>query len=220
MMCCEVPLSIPNDQRRYPMLMRVGNDRPFPQNDLAYLAFRLTACQMLYRISLATEASPDDTLPEGTPGFLERVRVLSGVPVTIQVDLLASVWARHNATRPYQATLLDAAVLFAACQEGAVVIQEVPTAVRLVYLRDSPRQLDIRLDAWTVNRLAKLYSRWWPGFDPRQGSALIGLEDYPPRLSRPLREAGERTELSPGLHRRFAGLLTSAEMREFFPFLY
>jgi hypothetical protein len=176
---------------------------------------------MLYRIVLATEASPNDTLPEGTRGFLEwRVPMLSGVPVTVQVDLLAAVWARHNPARTYQATLLDAAILYAACQEGALVIQEVPTTVKRVYLEDSPRQLDIRLDAWTVNRLARLYSRWWPSFDPSLGSALVGLEDFPPRLRRPLLEAGRRTGLSPDLDRRFAGLLTSAEMREFFQFLY
>lgn len=53
------------------MLQRAGHDHLFPQNDLAYLAFRLTACQVFYRIGLATEASPNDTLPEGTRGFLE-----------------------------------------------------------------------------------------------------------------------------------------------------
>jgi hypothetical protein len=202
------------------MLMRAGNDRPFPQNDLAYLAFRLTACQMLYRIALATEASTTDSLPEGTRGFLEwRVPMLSHVPVTAQVDLLASVWTRHNTARAYWATLLDAAVLYAACHEGALVTLEVLTAARL-YLKGSPRQLDIRLDAWTVDRLATMYSRWWPGFDPGLGSALVGLEDYPSRLRRPLEDAERDADLSPGLERRFAGLLTPAEMRRFFPFLY
>ena len=202
------------------MLMRIGHDRCFPQNDIAYLAFRLTACQVFYRIQLATEASTDDTLPEGTQGFVEwRVPMLSGVPVLGQIDLLASVWARHNADRTYQATLLDAAVLFAACLEGAVVIKDFREATRF-YLKESPRQLDIRLDAWTVDRLTTMYSRWWPGFDPGLGSALVGLEDFPPRLRRPLEDAGRNADLSPGLERRFTGLLTAAEIRRFFPFLY
>ena len=201
------------------MLMRIGHDRCFPQNDLAYLAFRLTACQVFYRIGLATEGSPNDTLPEGTQGFVEwRVPMLSGVPVLGQIDLLASVWARHNATKVYRATLLDAAVILAACLEGAVVIKDFLEVAR-VYLKHSPRQLDIRLDAWTVDHLTTMYPRWWPGFDPGLGSALVGLEDYPPRLRRPLEDAGRHADLSPGLERRFAGLLTSAEMRRFFQFL-
>ena len=138
------------------MLMRIGHDRCFPQNDIAYLAFRLTACQVFYRIQLATEASTDDTLPEGTQGFVEwRVPMLSGVPVLGQIDLLASVWARHNATKVYRATLLDAAVILAACLEGAVVIKDFLEVAR-VYLKHSPRQLDIRLDAWTVDRLTTM----------------------------------------------------------------
>jgi hypothetical protein len=169
---------------------------------------------------LATEASPDDTLPEGTQGFMEwRVPMLSGVPVLAQIDLLASVWARHNATRACQATLLDAALLFAACLEGAVVVKDFREVAR-VYLKEAPRQLDIRLDSWTMDRLVAMYRRWWPSFDPGLGSALVGLEDYPPRLRRPLEVAGRDADLSPGLERRFAGLLTPAEMRRFFQFLY
>jgi hypothetical protein len=200
------------------MLMRTGNDRPFPSNDLVYLAFRLTACQVLHRIALAIEASPDDSLPEGTRGFL-GVPMLSHLHPVAQVDLLAEVWSRHHAARVCWATLLDAAVLYSACREAVLVIRDTPFVSR-VYLQNSPRELDIRLDAWTMDRLLKLYPRWWSGLDPSQVRNPLDLEDFPLRLRKPLEEARGRTGLSLDLVRAFAGLLTPAEVRRFLPFLF
>jgi hypothetical protein len=136
-----------------------------------------------------------------------------------QVDLLAEVWSRHHAARVCWATLLDAAVLYSACRESVVVIRDTPRASRY-YLREAPRELVVRLDAWTMDRLLKLYPRWWPGFDPSEVRNPLDVEDFPTRLSRPLDEATARTGLSLDLARAFAGLLTSAEVRRFLPFLY
>jgi hypothetical protein len=201
------------------MLMRTGNDRPFPANDLVYLAFRLTACQVLHRIALAIEASPDDSLPEGTRGFLDDVPMLRHLHVVVQVDLLAEVWSRHHSARVHWATLLDAAVLYSVCRESVVVIRDTPRASRY-YLREAPRELVVRLDAWTMYRLLKQYPRWWPGFDPSGVRNPLDVEDFSPRLSRPLDEATARTGLSQDLVRAFTGLLTPAEVRRFLPFLF
>jgi hypothetical protein len=200
------------------MLMRTGNDRPFPDNDLVYLAFRLTACQVLHRIALAIEASTDDSLPEGTRGFLD-VPMLAHLHPVAQVDLLAEVWSRHHAARVHWATLLDAAVLYSACRESVIVIRDTPRVSRY-YLREAPRELTIRLDAWTMDRLLKLYPRWWPGFDPSRVRNPLNVEDFSPRLSRPLDEARGRTGLSLDLVRAFAGLLTPAEVRGFMEYLF
>jgi hypothetical protein len=161
------------------MLMRTGNDRPFPDNDLGYLAFRLTACQVLNRIALAIEASPDDSLPEGTRGFLDDVPMLRHVHVVAQADLLAEVWSRHHAARVCWATLLDAAVLYSACRESVIVIRDTPRASRY-YLREAPRELVVRLDAWTSDRLLRLYRGWWPGFDPSVVRHPLDVEDFRP----------------------------------------
>jgi hypothetical protein len=201
------------------MLMRIGNDRPFPQNDLVYLAFRLTACQVLHRIALAIEASPDDSLPEGTRGFLGDVPMLRPLHVVAQVDLLAEAWSRHHAARVHWATLLDAAVLYSACRESVIEIRDTPRASRY-YLREAPRELVVRLDAWSMDRLLRLYRGWWPGFDPSGVRNPLDLEDFPPRLRRPLEEATGRAGLSQDLVRSFAGLLTPAEVRRFLPFLF
>jgi hypothetical protein len=201
------------------MLVRIGNDRPFPANDLVYLAFRLTACQVLHRVALAIEASTDDSLPEGTRGFLDGVPMLRHVPVVAQVDLLAEVWSRHHAAKVYWATLLDAAVLYSACRESVVVIRDTPRASRY-YLREAPLELVVRLDAWTMDRLLKQYPRWWPGFDPSRVRNPLDVEDFSPRLSRPLDEARGRTGLSLDLVRAFAGLLTPVEVRGFMEYLF
>jgi hypothetical protein len=195
------------------MLVRPGNDRPFPQNDLAYLALRITAFQTFVRIEEAQDRVSHGDPAEAVHAYLEEVPLLAEVPLDIQVDLLAEVWMRHNASRIYRATLLDAAILYAACREGAEIIQELPSIVR-DYLEDAPRQLDIRLDRWAVDRLRKIYPRWWRSFNPGQLQSMLDVEDFPSRLALPLEYALDRSEISRHLDRRFAGLLTAAELRD------
>lgn len=202
------------------MLIRAGNDRPFPQNDLTYLAFRLTACQTFLRIEGARHGASlgctdaDDAIL----AYLEEVPLLAEVPVDIQMNLLGEVWMRHNAARVYRATLLDAAILYAVCREGAEVIQAHPILAREL-LEDAPRQFDVRLDRWTVNRLLKIYSRWWQSFNPGRLQSTVEIMDFLPRLASPLEDALDRTEVSPGWDRNFTGLLTDAEINDQFHLL-
>jgi hypothetical protein len=191
------------------MLVRPGNDEPFPQNDLAYLAFCVAAGSALMEFE-AAEAAPRGTRG-AVLGVLSEVPLLSDVPGGAQVDLLARVWARHDTRRVHRATLLDAAVVWAACGVAEETMGHLPTLVRSL-LRTAPRRLDIRLDGWTRERLPRLYTRWWGTFDPGRLRSTDELDEYPARLREPVLDAVDLTEPDPGLLRDVAGLLCEADL--------
>ena len=196
------------------MLMRPGNDRPYPQNDLSYLAFLVTAYRNLHQVQLAYDIAQTDSRRHEVQGFLDEVPILADLPLAMQIDVLAEVWARHNAKRVYRASLLDGAVLYAACREATDTFGVDPGLVRL-YLKGGTRDLDLRLDRWTYHHLQTLYQRWWRTFDPGRVHGPLDLEDYPPRMVEPLEAARELTELSPNLEKNLGGLLNPAEIRHY-----
>ena len=131
------------------MLMRAGSDRPFPDNDLSYIAFVVTAYRNLTQVDIVYGPEQPLSLRQEAHWFLDVVPLLSHLPGSIQIDLLATVWTRHTAKRVHRASLLDGAVLYAACREAAETLTADPQMVRR-YLTDATRDLDIRLDRWTL----------------------------------------------------------------------
>src|SRR5205085_2255597 len=103
--------------------------------------------------------------------------------------------------------LLDAAVLSSACDLAAITMRE-EAVIAQVAVEGAPRQLDVRLDGWTRERLQVLYPRWWPAFDPREVESATApvLADFPRSLVTPLLEAAHREGPSPDLGRRLRGL--------------
>ena len=196
------------------MLMRPGNDRPYPQNDLSYLAFLVTAFRNLHQVQLAYDAAQLFSQRHEPQGFLDEVPILADLPLSIQIDLLAEVWARHNAKRVYRASLLDGAVLYAACREAADTFGVDSGLVR-IYLKGATRDLDLRLDRWTYHHLRTIYQRWWGTFDPGRVHSSLVLEDYPPRMVEPLEAARELIELSPNLEKNLGGLLNPDQIRHY-----
>jgi hypothetical protein len=195
------------------MLIRPGSDTPFPQNDLAYLAFLVT----LKQLQFAFEGAQDDEAVDEPPlGFLDgQVPLLARLPAAAQLDLLVEVWARHAATRAHRATLLDAAVLYCICRHAFLTLREDPVVAQ-VAVAVAPRELDLRLDRWTRERVEILYDRWWPAFDPREveiASSAV-LEDFPRALVAPLLEAAHLEGPSPALGRRLKGLMSQRSIRE------
>jgi predicted small secreted protein len=63
--------------------------------------------------------------PAGFLGF--HVPLLRQVPVGVQLDLLGETWARHRSAEPVPATLLDGALLYAACETAAGLGEDAPS---------------------------------------------------------------------------------------------
>jgi hypothetical protein len=201
------------------MLVRPGYDgRTFPENDLSYLAFVTTAYRNLHRLQQSFEPIELGLERDEPHGFLDEVPILSHLPVSIQIDLLAAVWARHYSQRFYRANLLDGAVIFAACREVIDALADDPSLVRM-YLSDATRDLDVRLDRWTLNHLKTLYERWWRSFEPGRVRSSLDLERYSSRLVTPLEEARDQVEVSLNVARNLKGLVTPADIRHYIPLL-
>jgi hypothetical protein len=189
------------------MLTRPGSNKAFPKNDLSYVAFVVTVETLYVAFQESAEDEPH--------GFLDAVPLLARVPAAAQVDLLAEVWSRHDAPRVHRDTLLDAAVLFCACDVAAVTMREKPEVAR-VAVQQAYHQLDVRLDRWTRDRVHALYPRWWMRFNPREvesASAPV-LAQFPRALATPLLEAANREGPSPELGRRLQGLMNPRDVRD------
>src|SRR5262249_146941 len=72
------------------MLTCYGDEVRLPQNDLAYVGFRLAVLDTLYQMETANEVDEGDKAPFG---YLTEVPFLERVAPAVQVDLLAGVWA-------------------------------------------------------------------------------------------------------------------------------
>jgi len=199
--------------------VRPGFDgRPFPDSDLSYLAFVTTAYRNLHRLQQSFEPIELGLEREETHGFLDEVPILSHLPLSVQISLLAEVWARHYSQRVYRANLLDAAVIYASCREVVDTFADDPSLVR-IYLTDAPRELDIRLDRWTFNHINTLYERWWRSFEPGRVRGSLDFERYSSRLAAPLEEARHLVEVSLNVARNLRGLVTPADIRHYVPLL-
>src|SRR5262245_56793197 len=93
------------------MLTCYGHEVRLTQNDLAYVGFRLAALDTLCQLEISQGPGGDDEDPFG---YLVEVPLLERVAPAVQVDLLADAWRRHRDTALHQASLLDAAVVYAA----------------------------------------------------------------------------------------------------------
>jgi len=101
------------------MLTCYGDTVRLPQNDLAYVAFRLALRETLTDIELYRDLEEELDVPAG---YLSEVPFLEQVPLPVQIDLLADTWARHRKPDLIEASLLDAAIVFAACQTAGRII--------------------------------------------------------------------------------------------------
>jgi len=88
-----------------------GHEVRLPQNDLAYVGLRLAALDTLCQLEMSQGPGGDDEAPFGS---LVAVPLLERVAPAVQVDLLADAWRRPRDTALHRASLLDAAVVYAA----------------------------------------------------------------------------------------------------------
>jgi hypothetical protein len=189
-----------------------------PQGRLAYIAFRLAAMSALVDIDKADLHEEGDE-PPGFLGF--HVPLLRQVPVGVQLELLSETWAKHRAPEPVPATLLDEAVLYAACETAADLAEEEEWC--RVLLRRGPRR--VKVTARTPDQLLELFYEFWGDTDwtlieayqdvsPERMRALLDVLDVDEGDVRQFYDALGRGRVSPALAGNLEGLLTPAEVTD------
>jgi hypothetical protein len=193
-----------------------------PQSELAYIGFRLavldTFCQMEMCRGL-------DHADDGTVGYLGEIPFLEAVAPAVQVDLLADAWKRHTDAALQEASLLDAAVLYAAFKTAGRVIHD-QLNLAWQWLRAGPRRLRRRPDRRTATRLTELFFSFWDDIDFLTIEQLQDLEPQRARAVRDFMRLGEghfelmeqalnRWRASPEVLNNLKGLLTDEEMHDY-----
>ena len=205
------------------MLTCHGHKVRLPHSDLAYVAFRLAVQGTLCDVELFRELEKE---PDCPAGYLAEVPFLEHVPLQVQVDLLAETWNRHQQTELIEASLLDAAIVYAACQTAARIIEDMPE-VAAAYFRDGPRQLKTRILRRATHRLENLFDAFW---DEHEFWVIEKFQDLPPDRSAAMKslmrisdesmfDALGRWHLTPNLGENLQGLLTDDEIAEAVPLL-
>ena len=125
------------------------------------MAFRLAVQETLSDIELYLDLEQE---PDPPTGYLIEVPFLEQVPLPVQVDLLADTWARHRVPDLIEASLLDAAVVYAACMTAGRVINDEPD-VAVVMLRDGPCKVNPRIIRRASIRLDEMFEEFWDDRD-------------------------------------------------------
>ena len=199
-------------------MLTISND-VLPQNQLCYLAFRISFRETLERMALADQVGCD---PHEAFGFLTEVPFLRNVPAHVQLDLLAATWAKHYASESVVANLVDEAVLFAVCETSAHVVESEPEIVE-DYLAGGP------LDVFTSGEMLLASELRSVHLDlTREADFLLvsQFEDLPPEEAgqvkskfglsdlklEPMFDVLGRWYLSPEFLGNLSGLLTGPEV--------
>ena len=117
-------------------------DTTVPQNDIAYLAFRVAFFETLERIALADQVG---LTGDRCFGFLTEVPFLRPVPPQVQLDYLLETWTRHIDDDRHQATLFDESIIYSVCETAARIVSVDPQTARR-YMRNGPREVHHDID--------------------------------------------------------------------------
>lgn len=140
----------------------------------------------------------------------------------MQLDLLGDVWARQRVREPIEATLLDAAVVYAACDAAAHVSSGQIEMIQL-YLREGPRRVRVKIRPEMADRFEALFDAFWDDID---FLSLSEWQDMPSEQAEqikqlmrvpddtPLFQALERGAISDAFGQNLRGLLTKPEIAE------
>jgi hypothetical protein len=208
------------------MLICYHNQARLPQNDLVYLAFLFALHETVAEIELLTDLEDDDDMPAG---FLATIPFLQPVPLHVQVELLGKSWTRHRASTRFEATLLDAAVVYAALMVGTRVVNDEPE-LAVAWLKDDHRKINPRILHRAPERLEELFDRWWDDRDflmledfydlpPEQAEFVKAQMRIPDEMVKPMFDVLERGRVSPDVGDKLAGLLPPQEIEHVVPIL-
>ena len=126
-----------------------------------------------------------------------------------------------------EASLLDAAVVYAACKTAGRIVNDMPE-VAVAWLQGGPRKVPPRIIKRASHRLEELFEAFW---DDQDFLLIEELQDLPPDHARQLKDmlrlpdeliepvyaALGRWNVSPGVAANLEGLMTDAEIAEAMP---
>ena len=197
------------------MLLCYHNQLRLPQNDLVYLAFLFALHETVAEIEALSDFDGDE---EDMPaGFLLEVPFLHPVPLQVQVELLGETWSRYRSSTPFEATLLDAAIVYAAIMVATRIVNDDPE-LAAGWLADDRRKLNPRILHRAPQRLEELFDRWWDDRDflmleefhdlpPEQAEFIKALMRIPDEMVQPMFDVLERGRVSPDVGEKLGGLL-------------
>ena len=197
------------------MLIAYHNRRLLPRNDLVYAAFLLSLQETAHCIESGLEVDEEEDKPDG---FLVQIPFLQPIPLQVQVDLLAETWTRHCSDDSIDASLLDAAIVYAAYMTAARMLHDAP-AVAATWLESGPRKVDPRVLHESPEPWEDLFDQWWddrdflmvnefPDMPPEKAQYVRWLLRLPEEMIRTMFDALERGRPSPQVGERLDGLLS------------
>ncbi len=201
------------------MLTGCDDEVQLAQSDLTYVGFRLAALDTLCQMDICQDFDDEDDV---IFGYLVEVPFLAQVAPVVQVDLLADVWRRHRDVALHEASLLDAAVVYAAFNTAGRVISDEPKIARL-WLKAGPQQVRCKLGSRAHPSLRNLFFKFWDDVD---FLSVDELQELTPEHARAVREMmrlqdGEfeqmeevlmRCRAFPAVLTNLEGVLTGAEI--------
>ena len=156
-------------------MLQISTDT-LPQSCLSYVAFRVAFLETLERIALAHQLGDAGG---GGFGYLTEVPFLRNVAPHVQLDLLAETWAKHVSSDPFDASLVDESVVYAACETAARVVEHEPEEFAR-FLSGGPLDVDLESDPFLAAELRNLHLNL-----PSEGDFLLisQFEDLPPETA-------------------------------------
>ena len=100
-----------------------------PQSSLSYVAFRVAFLETLERMTLAQQMGAHEA---ECLGFLTEVPFLKATAPHVQLDALAETWCKHMSDDPFDATLVDEAVVYAVCETASRIVESRCAITKLV----------------------------------------------------------------------------------------
>ncbi|MBP90282.1 MAG: hypothetical protein CMJ64_26855 [Planctomycetaceae bacterium] len=208
------------------MLTCYNHTLRLPNNDLTYLAFRLAVQETLSDLELSLDLNEE---PDPPTGFLTEVPFLEQVPLPVQIDLLAATWAQQRQPRLIQASLLDAAIIYAACTTASRLATDSPELV-IPFLVAGPRNPTPRALQKAQGKMDDLFDEFWDDQDflmvsdfqdmhPDQARQLKQQLGLPDEYLQPLYDALGRGRVSGAISANLQGLLTDEEIQDALPLI-
>lgn len=191
-----------------------------PDVDLAYIALRLSFFETLERMMLARQLGVPG---EGAYGYLAEVPFLRNTTPQVQLDLLLSCWQKLRSREDHDATLVDEAVFFAACEAAARSVEADEDFLRQ-FLESGPRRLSSNWGGHLAEELRFLHLSLpndgdfllisqFQDIEPTEGARLKAAFGLDAAGCDELFDVLGRWHVSPEFARNAAGLLEDAEVR-------
>ncbi len=203
------------------MLVCYHNQSRLAKNDLVHLAFLFSLHETIAEIEILADIDDGEDLPSG---FLVEVPFLQQVPLEVQVELLAETWSRYRCSKQIEATLLDAAVVYAAFMTAARIVNDEPE-LALAWLADEGRKLNHQFLRRARERFEEMFDSWWDDRDflmledfqdmpPEQAQLIKTMLRLPNEMIQPMFDVLERGRVSTDVGEKLEGLLAPEKIQD------